>query len=116
MRTDNGKEYVSDEFFDYLKECGIRRQLTCPDIPQQNGIAERKNRHLVETCRSMLHTKNVPARFWAECMRTAVHVINMLPQAKFKFFSPLQLLWHKRPTVSHFQVFGCICYVFVPEN
>lgn len=50
LRTDNGGEYTSDEFSDYLKECRIRRQLTCPGTPQQNGVAERKNRHLAEIC------------------------------------------------------------------
>nr|CAD1829790.1 unnamed protein product [Ananas comosus var. bracteatus] len=116
MRTDNGGEYTSAEFSAYLRECKIRRQLTCPRTPQQNGIAERKNRHLAETCRSMLHAKNVQGRFWAECMRTAAHVINRLLQPKLGFISPYQVLWKIKPTVSHFRVFGCVCYVFVPDH
>ena len=76
----------------YLQENKIRRQLTCPYTPQQNGISERKNRHLAETCRSMLHAKNVPGRFWAECMKTATHVINRLPQARLGFHSPFEKL------------------------
>ncbi|KAI3509833.1 hypothetical protein L1887_25356 [Cichorium endivia] len=79
LRSDNGGEYTSEEFKQYLKECGIRHQYTCANTPQQNGVAERKNRHLAEICRSMLHAKNVPGRFWAEAMRTAAHVINKLP-------------------------------------
>ena len=63
LRTDNGGEYTSAEFSQYLQDCKIRRQLTCPNTPQQNGVAERKNRHLAETCRSMLHAKNVPPCF-----------------------------------------------------
>ena len=63
LRIDNGGEYTSDEFCDYLRKCNIRWQLTCPGTPQQNGVAERKNRHLAEICRSMLHAKNVPGRF-----------------------------------------------------
>ncbi|GAA0151508.1 hypothetical protein LIER_37301 [Lithospermum erythrorhizon] len=55
--TDNGGEYTSNEFNNYLKEYNIRRQLTCANTPQQNGVAERKNRHLVETC--LFHAKNV---------------------------------------------------------
>jgi transposase InsO family protein len=88
LRTDNGGEYTSDEFCDYLQECHIRRQLTCPGTPQQNGVAERKNKHLAEICRSMLHAKNMPGRFWAECMKTAAHIINRLPQARLDFVSP----------------------------
>jgi len=63
LRMDNGGEYTSREFNDYLKEKMIRRQLTCPSTPQQNGVAERKNRHLAKICRSMLHSMNVLARF-----------------------------------------------------
>ncbi|CAL9014755.1 unnamed protein product [Prunus brigantina] len=82
LRTDNGGEYTSNEFCQYLRESRIRHQFTCANTPQQNGVAERKNRHLAEICRSMLHAKNVPGRFWAEAMRTAAHVINKLPQPR----------------------------------
>ncbi|KAE8727767.1 tir-nbs resistance protein [Hibiscus syriacus] len=68
-------EESSNEFSQYLRECRIRHQYTCANTPQQNGAAERKNRHLAEVYRSM----NVLARFWAEAMRTAAF-INRLPQ------------------------------------
>ena len=70
LRTDNGGEFTSTEFTRYLQDCEIKRQLTCPNTPQQNGVAERKNRHLAETCRSMVHAKNVPPRYRAECLKT----------------------------------------------
>ncbi|KAF7815252.1 Retrovirus-related Pol polyprotein from transposon TNT 1-94 [Senna tora] len=66
--------------------------------PSQIGVAERKNRHLAEICRSMLHAKNVPPRFWAECIKTTVHIINRLPQAKLGFVSPYEKLWRVKPT------------------
>ena len=116
LRMDNGGEYTSDEFYKYLQECNIQRQFTCPGTPQQNGVAERKNRHLTETYQSMLHVKNVPRRFWAECMKTAAHVINRLPQARLGFISPFQKLWNTKPMVSQFRVFGCVCYVFVSNH
>lgn len=96
----SGGEYTLQEFDDYLKEHGIRHQFSCSHTPQQNGVAERKNRHLGETCRSMMHAKNVQPQFWAECMATAAHVINRLPQAKFCFRSPYQVLYKRKPTVS----------------
>ena len=49
LRTDSGRKYLSNEFTIYLQEHKIRRQLTCPNTPKQNGVAERKNRHLAET-------------------------------------------------------------------
>lgn len=116
LRTDNGGEYSSREFAEYLKEYNIRRQLTCPYTPQQNGVAERKNRHLAEVCRSMLHARNIPGRYWAECMKTAADVANRLPQARLDFKTPFELLWKMKPTVSHFRVFGCVCYVFIPNQ
>ena len=61
----------------------------------------------------MLHAKNVPGRFWAEAMKTAAFVINRLPQQRLNFSSPFENLWNIMPTVSYFQVFGCVCYVFV---
>jgi len=116
LRTDNGGEYSSREFSQYLRECQIRHQYTCANTPQQNGVAERKNRHLAEIFRSMLHAKNVPGRFWAEGMRTAAHVINKLPQPRLEFVSSFEKLWNKKPTVSYLRVFSCVCYVFVPDH
>ncbi|KAE8688597.1 hypothetical protein F3Y22_tig00110963pilonHSYRG00163 [Hibiscus syriacus] len=116
LRIDNGGEYRSNEFSQYLRECRIRHQYTCANTPQQNGVAERKNRHLAEICRSMLHAKNVSGRFWAEAMRTAAFVINRLPQPRLGFVSPFEKLWNIKPTVSYFRVFGCVCYVFVPDH
>lgn len=52
----------------------------------------------------------------AECMMTEAHVINRLPQAKLGFLSPYQVLYKREPTLSHFRVFGCVCYVFVPDQ
>lgn len=65
LRINNEREYVSREFDTYLNEHKIRRQLTCPNTPQQNDIAKQKNRHIAEICRSMMHAKNVLGRFWA---------------------------------------------------
>lgn len=115
LRSDNGGEYSSKEFSEYLKQQGIKRQLTCPHTPQQNGVAERKNRHLAVACRSMMHSKNVPTRFWAEGMKTATYVINRLPQRRLNFESPYEKMFNIQPNVSHLRVFDCVCYVFVPD-
>jgi len=64
----------------------------------------------------MLHTKNVPPCFWAECMKTTVYVINRLPHARLGFISPYQKSWNVRPMVSHFRIFRGVYYVFVPNH
>ena len=68
LRTDRGGEYTSREFSEFCKEHGIRRQLTTAYTPQQNGIAERKNRTVMNMVRSLLSTKKVPKNFWAEAV------------------------------------------------
>lgn len=63
LQTNNGGEYQSQAFTDYFYECKIRRQLTCPNTPLQNGVSERKNRHLAEVCGSMMHAKNIHGQY-----------------------------------------------------
>ena len=60
LRTDNGGEYTSAEFTMYLKKEGVHHEFTVPKTPQQNGVAERMNRTLVEAVRSMLSDAQLP--------------------------------------------------------
>ena len=76
LRTDNGGEYVSAEFQSYLKKEGVCHELTVPKTPEQNGVAERMNRTLVESVRAMLADARLPHRFWAEALSTAVYLRN----------------------------------------
>ena len=76
LRSDNGGEYTSAEFTAYLKKEGVRHELTVPKTPQQNGVAERMNRTLVESVRSMLSDAKLPKKFWAEALSTAVYLRN----------------------------------------
>ena len=72
LRTDNGGEYKSAKFSVYLKKEGVRHEFTIPKTPQQNGVAERMNRTLVEAVRSMLSDTKLPKKFWAEALSTAL--------------------------------------------
>jgi transposase InsO family protein len=63
LRTDRGGEYTSNEFNEYCSKHGIKRQLTAAYTPQQNGVAERKNRTLMNMVRSMISGRNVPKEF-----------------------------------------------------
>ena len=64
LRTDNGTEYVNHILQDYLQTQGIIHQSSCVDTPQQNGVAERKNRHLLEITRALLLSTNLPQYYW----------------------------------------------------
>ena len=63
LRSDNGTEYFNSVLGSYLRENGIIHQSSCRDTLQQNGIAECKNRHLLEVARSLLFNSNVPKKF-----------------------------------------------------
>lgn len=71
--------------------------MTCPETPQQNGVAERKLAHLTSVCLSWLHAKNLPRELWAAGMQTACYVINRLPPWPGKVSSPFEVLYHRKP-------------------
>ncbi len=116
LRTDNGGEFTSKEFFSFCRRNGVKRELSCAETPQQNSVAEQKIRHLTETCKSWLHAKNLPKALWAEGMMCATYVINRLPLSPTNMKSPYELMFGEKPSVKHLRVFGSIYYVHVPES
>ncbi|KAG6470352.1 hypothetical protein ZIOFF_071420 [Zingiber officinale] len=116
LRIDSRGEFTSNEFSSFCCENDIKRELSCAETPQQNGAAERKIRHLTETCKSWLHAKNLSKAFWVEGMMCAANVINRLPQSPTNKKSPYELMFGKKPNVKHMRVFDSICYVHVPES
>nr|KYP55958.1 Retrovirus-related Pol polyprotein from transposon TNT 1-94 [Cajanus cajan] len=91
VRSDRRGEFTSVEFNKYCEEHGIKRFLTAPYFPQQNGVAERKNRTILDMVRSMLKGKNMPKKFWAEVMQCAVYVQNRCPHAKLGEKTPQEI-------------------------
>ena len=116
LRTDNGGEYTSTEFITYLKNEGIRHELTVPKTPEQNGVAERMNRTVVETVRSMLSEAKLPHKFWAEAVSTAVYLRNRSPTNAVDGMTPSELLTGVKPNVKHLKVFGCEAYAHIPKD
>ncbi|RVW23482.1 Retrovirus-related Pol polyprotein from transposon TNT 1-94 [Vitis vinifera] len=116
LRTDRGGEFTSLEFNAFCKTNGISRQLTAAYTPQQNGVAERKNRTIMNMVRSMLSEKQVPKNFWPEAVNWTVHVLNRSPTLAVKGVT-LEEAWSGvKPNVDYFRVFGCIGHVHVPDN
>ncbi|RVW89546.1 Retrovirus-related Pol polyprotein from transposon TNT 1-94 [Vitis vinifera] len=123
LKLDNAKEYFTSSLSTYLQNHGIIHISSCVDTPQQNGVAERKNRHLLEVARCLMFSSNVPNYFWGEAILTATYLINHMPSRVLTFQSPRQLLLkkfpHTRATSSDFplKVFGCTTFVHVyPHN
>ena len=84
LRTDNSGEYLSKDFKAYLESQGIRHELTVPYPPEQNGVAERMNRMLMESDRAMITHSGIPNRYLAETVATAAYVRNRAPTAAIK--------------------------------
>ncbi|KAK2985060.1 hypothetical protein RJ640_022938 [Escallonia rubra] len=116
MRSDRGGEFISKEFKAVCVENYIRRQLTIPYSPQQNGVVERNNRSIVNMTRSMLKSKNLPKEFWAEAVDCAVYLSNRSPTRSVWNQTPQEAWSGYKPSVSHLKVFGSIAYVHVPDQ
>ncbi|KAL5840222.1 hypothetical protein ACOSQ4_012830 [Xanthoceras sorbifolium] len=118
LKTDNAKEYFSSILSNYLLNQGIVHLSSCVDTPQQNGVAERKNRHLLEVARSLMFTSNVPKHFWGEAVITATYLINRMPSRVLNFKTPISLLLQAFPntiiiSTVPLKIFGCSAYVHI---
>ncbi|WKA06415.1 hypothetical protein VitviT2T_024314 [Vitis vinifera] len=111
-----GGEFTSLKFNAFCKTNGISRQLTAAYTPQQNGVAERKNRTIMNMVRSMLSEKQVPKNFWPEAVNWTTHVLNISPTLAVKGVTPEEAWSGVKPNVDYFWVFGCIGHVHVPDN
>lgn len=106
VRTDNAAEYVGGVFAKIVRESGIMHQTSVARCPQQNGIAERKNRTLVEMARCMLNESGLPDSVWVEAIQTANYIRNRCDTSALNNVTPFEAFWGIKPSVSHLQVFG----------
>lgn len=110
LRIDRGGEFTSRDFSQFCSDNGIRRHLTAPYTPQQNGVVERRNRTLMEMTRSMLKAMKVPNYMWGEAVRHATYLINRVPTRALKNQTPYECLKGRKPSIGHIRVFGCLAY------
>ncbi|RVW83799.1 Retrovirus-related Pol polyprotein from transposon TNT 1-94 [Vitis vinifera] len=106
---------------EFLAQEGIVHLSSCVDTPQQNGIAERKNRHLLEVARSLMFSMNVPKLFWGQAVLTAAYLINRMPSRVLKFQTPCQTLLKSFPTTRLIstvppKIFGCSVFVHINQQ
>lgn len=113
LRSDNGGEYTSGEFEDWLADNGIKHETSAPHTPEQNGVAERDNRTIMEGARSLLHAKDLPLELWAEAVGCTVYILNRALTSTSPV-TPYEAWYGKRPDLSNLRIFGSKCFVHIP--
>ena len=116
LRTDNGGEFTSGEFEQYCKDEGIVRHKTVVYTPQQNGVAERMNRTLMERARSMISNANLQKELWAKAVSTACYLVNRSPSVAIDCKIPEEVWTGQSCDYSHLRIFGCDAYSLIPKN
>ncbi|KAM0021224.1 putative RNA-directed DNA polymerase [Helianthus debilis subsp. tardiflorus] len=116
LRTDRGGEYLSTAFVNFCKEHGIKRQLTTWFTPQQNGVAERKNRTVIGMIITLLASKSMPKMFWAEAAVWSFYVLNRSPSRALLNITPEEAWSGSKPTVDHLRLWGSLAHVHVPKE
>ncbi|GJY30109.1 ribonuclease H-like domain-containing protein [Tanacetum coccineum] len=107
IRCDNGTEFKNHVMNELCAKKGIKREFSVARTPQQNGVAERKNRTLIEAARTMLADSLLPIPFWAEAVNTACYVLNRVLVTKPQNKTPYKLLTCNSPSISFMKPFGC---------
>ncbi|GKA87270.1 putative ribonuclease H-like domain-containing protein [Tanacetum coccineum] len=107
IRCDNGTEFKNKEMNQFCEMKGILRQFSVARTPQQNRVAERRNKTLIEAARTMLADSKLPTTFWAEVVNTACYVQNRVLVVKPHNKTPYELFHGRTPTLSFIRPFGC---------
>ncbi|KAK8521659.1 hypothetical protein V6N12_031550 [Hibiscus sabdariffa] len=110
LRSDRGGEYLSQDFDELLKECGIVSQLTPPGTPQWNGVSERRNLTLLDMVRSMMIHTDLPTSFWGYALETTAFTLNRVPSKSVQK-TPHEMWTGKCPNMSFMEIWGCKAYV-----
>ncbi|KAK8656474.1 hypothetical protein V6N13_098424 [Hibiscus sabdariffa] len=103
LRSDRGEEYLSQDFDELLKECGIVSQLTPPGMPQWNGVSKRRNRTLLDMVRSMMSHTDLPTSFWGHALETTAFTLNCVASKSVQK-TPHEMWTGKRPNMSFMKV------------
>ncbi|GKC18226.1 putative ribonuclease H-like domain-containing protein, partial [Tanacetum coccineum] len=107
IRCDNGTEFKNRVMNEFCEKKGIKREFSVARTPQQNGVAERRNRTLIEAARTMLADSKLPTTFWAEAVNTACYVQNRVIIVKPHNKTPYELFKGRTPALSFMRPFGC---------
>jgi len=116
LRGDPAGENRSNPLRSYLNDNGIELRLTSPNTPEENPIAERFNRVILEGVRTLLLHSGMPRRFWVDAARFMVFLYNRTPRKILNGESPYQRLYQRDPSFRFLRVFGCHGHVLRPKK
>ena len=111
LRSDHGTEFRNHTLEAFCEDHGVSQNFSAVRTPQQNGVAERRNRTLIEAGRTMMVEAGLPLSFWAEAVNTACYTQNRSILVKRHGKTAYEILKGRTPDVSYFHVFGCVCYI-----
>jgi len=112
LQSDNGGEYINKEMEMYMQRHGIIHRRTAPYTPQQNGVAERMNRTIMDMVRCMLYESGLPNKFWSLAVNHAVYIRNRVPNEwTGKDTTPTEMFLDDKGDVEEVRPFGCTAYV-----
>jgi transposase InsO family protein len=121
LRSDNGTEYFNKVLKSFFQEKGISHQSSYRDTPQQNGIAKRKNKHLLKVARAIMFYMNIPKYLWGDAILTPSYLINRMSTRVLQYITPLDCLKKEFPASRitselPLKMFGCTVFVHIPNK
>jgi hypothetical protein len=116
LRSDGGGEYIGKQVNQFLVEKGITHEITTPDTPQQNGVAERMNRTLLDKVRAILTDATLPDSYWFDALEHAALLRNLSPTRALIDKTPEEAWSGTKPDVSSLRVFGARAFVHIPDK
>ncbi|KAJ0821761.1 putative RNA-directed DNA polymerase [Helianthus annuus] len=116
IRSDNGTEFKNQVMDEFCTSKGILHEYSSRYTPQQNGVAERKNRTIIETARTMLVESELPIQFWGEAVSAACYTLNRVLTVKRHGKTCFELLQRRKPDLSYLEPFGAPCTMIEPDG
>ncbi|VVC34356.1 Integrase, catalytic core,Ribonuclease H-like domain [Cinara cedri] len=116
LRCDNGGEYISHNFKNFCAQKGIVVNYTAPYTPEQNGLAERTNRTIIESTRSLLFQSGLSKEMWSEAALMVTYLLNRLPTSKNSSKTPTEFWNGCKLNLSNIRVFGCATFAHIPKQ
>nr|XP_009606701.1 uncharacterized protein LOC104101005 [Nicotiana tomentosiformis] len=110
IRTDNGTKFVNSTYTELFQALGVMHQRTCAYTSQQNGVAERKHKHILEAYIAMRFQAYIPLKHEGHCILAAIYVINRMSSTILNGASPFEKMYNRKPSLDHLRVMGYLCY------